>query len=468
MTFLRIIPGIVCGNMKHDPGNMWKMETHSHSMKKTILVIDDKIKLCETLTRTFKQLGYQTFSATHGKEAIRLFSNHSIHVVLLDIMLGEENGIDVLKQLLLFRKNVPVIMITGHASVDTAVQSLKLGAFDYVKKPLDLEQLVKVVENAIKQSATHLICERLPQINTRDPRMLEVCDNAKKLATTDLPVLITGENGTGKEVIADFIHANSLRGSRKMLKINCAAFPETLLDNELFGHEKGAYTGADSLFKGVFERADESSLFLDEIGDMPLTIQAKILRALQNHEIRRLGGNHTITVDVRFIAATNKDLNKLIREERFREDLYYRLKAAVIHIPALRERKDDIPLLIEHFLSEYSQPHSTPLKQISEAVLETFFQYQWPGNIRELKNVIHYAATVSPRNFIDLEDLPPDFQLTPQQTAPENIREEMEKNLIIKMLQKTDYNKKKTAEILNMSRKTLYSRLKKYGISTPK
>jgi two-component system response regulator AtoC len=444
-------------------------------MKKTILIIDDKVKLCETLAHTFAHLGYQPFYATNGPEALDLFAQHPIHVVLLDIMLGEENGIDVLKQLLQCRRNTPVIMITGYASIETAVQSIKLGAFDYVKKPLDFEQLIKVVENAIQTSQrreeplpfNHHLHELLPRIITQNPKMLEVWSKAKKLAATDLPVLICGENGTGKEILADFIHLNSPRSSQKILRVNCASFPETLLDNELFGHEKGAYTGADSVFKGVFERADHSSLFLDEIADMPLAIQAKILRTLQNHEIRRLGGNTMITIDVRFIAATNKDLNKLIQDNRFREDLFYRLNTAVIKIPPLRERKEDIPVLTEFFLAEYARIHATLAKRISDAVQHTFLHYHWPGNVRELKNVINYAAALSSKDVIELEDLPPDFPLTPTQNAPENIREEMEKDLIIKILQKTAYNKKKAAELLNMSRKTLYSRLRKYGISVP-
>jgi DNA-binding NtrC family response regulator len=301
--------------------------------------------------------------------------------------------------------------------------------------------------------------------------MHEICDHAKKLAATDLPVLITGENGTGKEIMADFIHRHSSRHARKMLKINCAAFPESLLDNELFGHEKGAYTGANVLFKGVFEQAHESSLFLDEIGDMPLAIQAKILRTLQNHEIRRLGGAAMITIDVRFITATNKDLGKLIREKAFREDLLYRLNTAVIHLPPLRERTDDIPLLAEYFLTEYARTNAAPLKRLSQAVEERFARYSWPGNIRQLKNVLNYAAAISARESLEDDDLPPTFLAASQQHSPDssgNIREEMEKNLILTMLQKTDYNKKKTAEMLNMSRKTLYSRLKKYGISLPK
>jgi DNA-binding NtrC family response regulator len=441
-------------------------------MPQTLLIVDDKANMCKILTQTFAQLGYATFAATNGPDAMELLARHPIQVVLLDIMLGAENGIDVLQRILQLRRNTPVIMITGYASVETAVQSLKLGAFDYIKKPLDFEHLIKIVANALQVSQLHTENQQLkthlfdlvPRIITKNSGLLDVCEEAKRLAATNLPILICGENGTGKEVLADLIHFSSPRKACKMLKINCAAFPETLLDNELFGHERGAYTGANTVFKGVFERAHTSSLFLDEIGDMPLTIQAKILRTLQNHEIRRLGGNSTITVDVRFIAATNKDLAKLIREEKFREDLFYRLNTAVIHLPPLRERKEDLPLLVEHFLAEYAQANATSVKRISETVREKFSHYHWPGNIRELKNMLNYAAAISLDETIALDDLPRDFHHALQQTQSGNIREEMEKTLILKMLQKTAYNKKKTAEILNMSRKTLYSRLKKYGI----
>ena len=232
--------------------------------------------------------------------------------------------------------------------------------------------------------------------------------------------------------------------------------------------KKARLTGAATTFKGVFEKADASSLFLDEIGDMSLAIQAKILRTLQNREIRRLGGHNTITIDVRFIAASNKDLKKLIQAEKFREDLLYRLNTAVLHIPPLRERKEDIPLLTDYFLHEYTRNNAAPVRQVSDAVQEKLLQYHWPGNVRELKNVINYAAAVSSHATLELDDLPPDFLNAPQRHAPENIREEMEKNLIVNMLHKTDYNKKKTAELLNMGRKTLYRKLKKYGIATPK
>lgn len=444
-------------------------------MKATVLIIDDQVKVYASLARNFKHFGYQTFHAKTGQEALELLAKHQTHVVLLDIMLGEENGVDILREILHSYEETPVIMITGHGSIDTAVQSIKLGAFDYVTKPLNFSKLIKIVENAVKVSNLseenrHLkdrLIELSPNIITQNKIMLGICKKAKQLARTDLPILITGENGTGKEIVADFIHLNSSRHARKMLKINCAAFPESLLDNELFGHEKGSYTGADSAFRGVFERAHESSLFLDEIGDMPLTIQAKILRTLQSREIRRIGSERTITVDVRFIAATNKDLEELIDTRQFRKDLFYRLNTAMLHLPPLRERKEDIPLFVEHFLSEYAKVNSIEVKTISDEVMETFLEYHWPGNVRELKNTMNYATSISQEQVIGPEDLPP--HLTPAETqyVSGNIREDMEKTLIVKTLQKVNYNKKKTARLLNMSRSTLYLKLEKYGISIP-
>jgi two-component system response regulator AtoC len=445
-------------------------------MKGNILIIDDQTNLYKSLARNFKYLGYQTIHAKTRTEALDLFAKQPVDVVLLDIMLGQENGIELLKELLAFQKDTPVIMITGYGSIDTAVQSMKLGAFDYVTKPVDFDKLAKIVENAVKVSnlseENRALKDRLldlsPRITTHNHKMLALCQKAQKLAATNLPILITGEDGTGKEIIADFIHLHSPRKACKILKINCAAFPETLLDNELFGHEKGAYTGADSTFQGIFERAQGGSLFLDEIGDMPLTIQAKILRTLQNHEIRRLGGGQSITVDVRFIAATNKNLEELMAAKAFRKDLFYRLNTAMLHAPPLRERKDDIPLLVTDFLSEYASANATMVKTVSPRVMNLLLDYHWPGNIRELKNTVNYAAALSSQTVIDLDDLPPTFTVTDQPAASENIRAEVEKTLILKMLQQANYNKKKAAELLNMSRNTLYHKLEKYGIATPK
>ena len=435
-----------------------------------ILVIDDNVKVCKSLAQNFEHLGYRTVIATSGKEALAAFSAGRIDVVLLDIMLGEESGIDVLKRLQAVDKTVPVVMITAFASVETAVLSLKLGAFDYVKKPLDFDELLMTVEKALEysklQEENTNLKSRLRELSatvvTSDPAMIALRNKMEKLAVTDLPILIGGESGTGKEVFADYIHAASLRSAKPMIKVNCVALPESLLDNELFGHEKGAYTGADSVFKGLFETADGSSLFLDEIGDMPLGIQAKILRTLQNNEIRRLGGSATIKVDVRFIAATNKDLVDLTRRNLFREDLYYRLNAAVLSVPPLRERKQDIPLLVEHFLAEHAVDRR---KELAPEVAARFQAYDWPGNVRELKNVVNYATAMSPNERIEMEDLPVHFLDDGYAAEPGDIRQEMERDLIVRTLQSTKYNRSRTADILNMSRKTLYSKMTKYGLN---
>jgi two-component system, NtrC family, response regulator AtoC len=434
--------------------------------RSSLLIVDDNLKLCRSLARNFEHVGFSVSIATCAQEAVGRFSSARMDAVLLDIMLGEENGIDVLTKLLAVDKNVPVVMITAYASVESAVQSLKLGAFDYVKKPLDFDELLKTVRKACEFSRLRdeniRLKSRLKELSativTKDRQMAVLLRKVEKLATTDLPVLICGESGTGKEVFADYIHAASSRSAASMVKINCVAFPETLLDNELFGHEKGAYTGADSVFKGLFEKADGSTLFLDEIGDMPLSIQAKILRTLQDREIRRLGGNQTIRVNVRFIAATNKDLAELISKGQFREDLYYRLNAAVLSLPSLRERRQDIPLLVEHFLAAG--------KTVSADVMERFLQYDWPGNVRELKNVVTYAAAMCSGTRIETEDLPVHFLESSRAKDGGNIREDMERSLILKVLQSTKYNRSRAAEILNMSRKTLYTKMAKYGLNS--
>jgi DNA-binding NtrC family response regulator len=327
-----------------------------------VLIIDDKPLFCRSLAENLVQVGYTCRYATSGREGVELISRESIQVVLLDIVLGEEDGIEVLKRIREHNDDLPVIMITGYATVDTAVESMKIGAFDYIQKPLNFNQLLKVLESALEvngsserrkeQSSDQ---EKKIRVLSRNHHMLELYKKIEKLAATDLPILIYGQNGTGKEVMADYIHAHSSRRDKKMIKVNCAAFPENLLDNELFGHEKGAYTSADARFIGLFEKAHQGTLFLDEIGDMSAAIQSKILRALQNKEIRRIGGTDTIQIDVRFIAATNKDLITLMNTGKFREDLYYRLNTAFLNIIPLRERKEDIQLLVDCFLEEFSK-----------------------------------------------------------------------------------------------------------------
>ena len=445
-------------------------------MNKKILIIDDQEKVYKSLSRNFRHHGYQTLYASKRKTAIDLISQQTPSVVLLDIMLGEENGIDVLKTILMHFENIQVIMITGFGSIETAVKSIKHGAYEYVTKPIDFEKLLNIVENAFRivnlgnenKNLKQIMLETAPKIITQSPKMEQLQEKIKVLAISELPVLISGENGTGKEIIADYIHLYSKRNSLKMQKINCSAFPESLLDNELFGHEKGAYTGAETSFKGVFEQSEGSTLFLDEIGDMPLTVQAKILRTLQNSEIRRIGGEKIKTINVRFVAATNKDLNKLINQGKFREDLYFRLNAAKLIVPPLRERKEDIPVLIDHFLSEFADQSAIEKKQVSDQVFEILLNYEWPGNVRELKNTINYMATISSDNTIMVKDFPVDFfDVPPPSQQSINLLEDTEKALIIRTLQRVGYNKKKTAELLSLSRNTLYSRIKKYGITIP-
>lgn len=443
-------------------------------MQARVLIVDDNEGVFESLKPNFYQFGLEALYAADGSAAEEAVSKGAVDAVLLDIMLGTESGIDVLKRLKSVDSQVPVIMVTGYASIDTAVESMKLGAFDYVKKPLDFDRLFKVVENALemhKLSEENLVLKRRiqelsPNILVENLRMAAVIEEASKLAQTDIPVLIVGENGSGKEVVADYIHTNSSRAHHKMVKINCAAFPESLLDNELFGHEKGAYTGADTTFKGVFERANGSTLFLDEIGDMPLTIQAKILRVLQNNEIRRIGGTDTLKVDVRFVAATNKDLGDLLDKGQFRQDLFYRLNAAMLSVPPLRERKEDIPLLAGYFLEEFSNSHGKRVTAIDPKVLEFFQNYSWPGNVRELKNTLNYAVAITSREAIGLDNLPPMIkQASSMGVSDLNIREESEKGVIERALHECHFNKKKTAEMLQMSRKTLYAKIARYGIT---
>jgi two-component system, NtrC family, response regulator AtoC len=441
-------------------------------MTGSILVVDDNRKVYESLEPNFRHFGLAAVHAANGAEALARISSGTIHTVLLDIRLGSENGIDVLREIKETAPAVPVIMITGFGSIDTAVEAMKLGAFDYVKKPLDFDRLFKVVENALelfKLSEENAVLKRRiqelsPEICMENTRMFDIVEQARRLAHTDIPVLITGENGSGKEVIADYIHSHSNRNAQKMHKINCAAFPESLLDNELFGHEKGAYTGATGAFQGIFERSEGSTLFLDEIGDMPLTIQAKILRVLQNREVRRIGGTETIRIDVRFIAATNQNLAQKIADGAFREDLYFRLNTAIIDVPPLRERREDIPHLVRYFLAEFSESHGKPVTSVDREVLERFSRYHWPGNVRELKNAINYGVAITTGKEITRQDLPPALLSGPTTSPPKGKREESERDIISRTLSECRWNKKRTAEVLGISRKTLYAKIDRYGI----
>ncbi|MCF7942928.1 MAG: sigma-54 dependent transcriptional regulator [Spirochaetia bacterium] len=439
-------------------------------MKRSILIVDDNVRTYRSLQINFQPLGYIAAYAPDSKSALELIEKQQFDLIIQDLMLGTEDSRNLLDIFISRRNPPPVIMITGYASIDSAVDSIKRGAFDYVQKPIDFDELLEVVEKALssvdsRYSNHTRAVKKQGFFKTESPVMSEVMEKAAKLASTDLPILILGENGTGKELLAEFIHQNSLRKDKELHKINCAAFQESILDNELFGHNKGAYTGAEEEYKGIFELANGHTLFLDEIGDMSLSIQSKILRTLQNNEIRRIGGNKVITVDVRFIAATNKNIKHMIGEKEFREDLYYRLSTVVLNLPPLRDRLCDIPGLVNVFVAGGADLANS-CKKFSEEVLDIFMHYTWPGNIRELKNAVQYSLAISSSDCIYPEDLPVNIRKNIQESGIHSFStvEQAEKEIIMTVLFRHGFNKSRAAAELNMTRKTLYKKIEKYGI----
>jgi DNA-binding NtrC family response regulator len=438
----------------------------------SILIIEDNEKLRTLMGNRFSHLGYSVHTAAGLGEAGEIIDKQDIHVIVLDLMLIGENGLEGIPIFLEKDPLLQIIIITGYATIETAVEAMRRGAYDYLQKPVDINILGKTIENAFRfRSLKHentLLKNRLINSNyclkSKSKRMRTLIEKARKLSSTELPILLVGESGTGKEVFADLIHSNSSRKHESLIKVNSSAFAEGLLENELFGHEKHSFTGANEQYKGLFEQANGGTLFLDEIGDMSMGIQAKILRALQNREIRRIGGSATIEVDVRLIAATNMDIHVMIQKKQFREDLYYRINTAILKMPSLRERKEDIPLLIEHFLQEQSLFNGQE-DSIASEVMEVFYEYEWPGNIRELKNVIQYSTAMAGGEKITLYSLPPFFHDITLSKGERNGSQSIDKYSILSALEETRYNKKKTAEMLGISRKTLYEKLKKYEIS---
>ena len=414
-----------------------------------ILIIDDNEKLCKSLSRNFRLHNYDTVSAFTTAEGYACIKEEIPELIILDIMLGEDSGLELLKRIRNRGVKVPVIIMTGHATLENAITSLRYGASDYVKKPVKFAALLDTAEKYIRRTPLESVkqesCLPYPeQFVTSDPYLLNELEHVKKLAVSDIPVLITGESGTGKEIIADIIHFYSDRKEKKAEKLNCAALPETLLENELFGHNRGAYTGASDNYRGIFIRADKSTLFLDEIGDMGINVQSKILRALQNQEIRLVGKEDPVKVDVRFIAATNRDLSVLIKKGEFREDLFYRLNAGHIHITPLRERKGDIPILIDYYLKHFSRDGRN-FPEFDKDTIDLLVSYSWPGNVRELKNTVQYCLAVSSEDTIRAENLPRQFSGYSENRAEggEDLLAQAEKELIMKTLSETGFNKKR-------------------------
>lgn len=448
----------------------------------TILVIEDDRSQLEILKLILKEEGYEVETAATGRDALRIFRESLCSLVLTDLKLSDMDGVDLMENLLKEAPYITVIIITAFGSVSSAEEAMKLGAFDYLFKPVGRDELLfsirKGFEKAMLVRENILFKQQLEEkfsldnIIGRHEKMQEVFKLVQKVAPSNSTVLITGESGTGKELIAKAIHYNSPRKEMPFHAINCASIPETLLDSELFGYEKGSFTGADRRKIGLFEVSHKGTLFLDEIGDLSYSMQAKILRALQEREIRRLGGTENIKVDVRIITATNKDLEKEMEERRFRADLYYRLSVVPISLPSLRDRVTDIPALVEYFIDKFNRSLGREIKGISKDALRLLMEYHWPGNVRELESAVERAVLLSEREILEVKDFSKEIHPCSytmgkiELDIPEEgiSLDDLEREMIIKAMEKSDFVITKAARLLGLSDKTLRYRLKKLGI----
>jgi len=445
-----------------------------------ILVVDNEKSHCRMLSAVLSEAGFEVTIAGDGVEAVAAVGKRPFDIVLMDIRMPRMGGIEALKQIREKSPEVVIIIMTAYASVGTAVEALKSGAHDYLTKPLDIEELKLLVNKALDhkklQQENRLLKERLgmkfgfDNIIGESKSMKALFETLSLVAPSEAAVLIQSESGTGKELIANAIHENSLRSDNPFIKVNCAALPEPLLESELFGHEKGAFTGAVRQKQGRFLLADTGSVFLDEIGEMPLSIQAKMLRVLQEKEFSPVGSSKTVKVDIRIIAATNKNLEEEISKKRFREDLFYRLNVVNVMIPCLRERLDDIMLLADFFLEQYTKKNNRLIRGFSPATVDLLKQYHWPGNVRELENAVERAVILARGEWIQPGDLPesmvsPDRDRGRGDATPGRSLKEMEKQMILRTLEETGGNRTRAAGILGISRRTLQLRLKEYGLN---
>jgi DNA-binding NtrC family response regulator len=438
-----------------------------------ILVVDDEKTQREMLLGFLEKQGFSVSQAGSGEEALKLFESKNFEVALIDLKMPGMDGITLLEKLKSLNPEIQVIVMTAYGTIETAVEAMKKGAFHYVNKPIDLEELKlnlkKAIENQRLLAENRFLQEELEKRH-KDEAIIgeskifkEILGTVARVAKTDSTVLILGESGTGKEIIARLIHSLSSRRDKKFISVSCAALPETLLESELFGYERGAFTGASKRKEGRFELADGGTLFLDEIGDISLEIQTKLLRAIENQEFERLGGKETLKVDVRIISATNQDLEKKIKDKTFREDLYYRLNVISILVPPLRERKADIILLAEYFIKKYNQKCHKTILGITQYAKDALLSYSWPGNVRELENAIERAVVLCRGEAIDIEDLP-NLKVDSTKISGDESIKELEKKHILNILEKTDWNLGKTAEILGIHRNTLRLKMREYGL----
>jgi two-component system, NtrC family, response regulator AtoC len=448
----------------------------TQTKQSSLLIVDDEPVVRDSLSKWFRQDGFRVDSAEDASHALKKMNEGPWDVILLDIKMPGMSGLELQKRLHEIDPAVTVIMITAFASVESAVQALKDGAFDYVTKPVDPDHLSHLVQNAIRQKKLADENAQLRQhisnlahedtIVGNSAEMKKVMELAKTVAQTDTTVMIRGESGVGKELVARAIHAGSGRKYFPIIAVNCGAVPETLLESELFGHEKGAFTGAQYRRKGKFEMADGGTIFLDEIGTISQKMQVQLLRVIETKQFMRVGGNELITSDFRVICATNRDLEAAVKEGTFREDLYYRLNVFTVFIPPLRERRTDIPQLVQHFLKKYAAIMNKPMKEISPEAMDMLVRYDWPGNIRELENVIERAMVIAKPPEIRPDDLP--FQLVPRHRSPaDDSLAAVEKVQIENVLARTRWNITRSAEMLDIDRVTLYNKIAKYGLTKP-
>ncbi len=452
---------------------------------KHVLIVDDEASIRQSLEGILEDEGFRTSFATTGEECLNIIQAEDPDLVLLDIWMPGIDGLETLKRLKQKRPEQLVVMMSGHGTIETAVKATRLGAYDFIEKPLSLEKVLLSIQNGLKigdlvaeNTALKKKINQEHQMIGASPAVERLKQQIKVAAPSSGWVLITGENGTGKELVARAIHSQSTRHDKPFIEVNCAAIPEELIESELFGHEKGAFTGATAARKGKFDLANGGTLFLDEIGDMSLKTQAKILRILQEHKFERVGGSRTIQVDVRVIAATNKDLLEEIDQGNFREDLYFRLNVLPFVVPPLRSRKEDIARLCKHFLHYFCGKESREIKTISAEAMQALVKYRWPGNVRELKNLIERLVIMTPGQEITLEDIPQEIlrerkPSQPQDTTdteevmPDSYREAkelFEKQFLLEKLRKNLWNVSRTAEEIGLERSNLHRKIKAYGI----
>jgi len=451
--------------------------------KATILITDDEKSIRNTLREILEYENYDVLEAENGEEALRILQDEAIDLVLLDIKMRGMDGIEVLENIRIRGIYIPVILVSGHGTIEIAVEATKKGAFDFIEKPPDLNRLLVAIRNALENSK---LLNENRQMRSKLHGVQDIIGDSKqiqqiqtiidKVAPSHSRVLITGENGTGKELVALWIHEKSQRRNGPFIEVNCAAIPTELLESELFGHEKGAFTGADQQRIGKFEQADGGTLFLDEIGDMSLEAQAKVLRALQENKVTRVGGNEEIIVDVRVLAATNKDLTEEIAEKRFREDLFHRINVIPVHVPPLRERREDIPLLVHSFLKRLAKDDIIfSGTEFEEEAIEELKSMNWSGNVRELQNVVERLMLLSPEKIVRKEDVQ---TFVKQKGENEGViigiiennrtfqafKEEAERLFLIRKLEENDWNISQTADLIDIQRSHIYNKMKKYNI----